>query len=130
MAEGLGAVYRAYISRCRCQAAGLHHPPYHPASSIQHPDFNVSACPSVLSFDRSVSVHLSFVCFAAGLILLYFFVFFPFFDQKRAEHGRRISGPQSQRQNLFWVLYFFHQQLLPPMRCWIWGSVGDGDFNF
>lgn len=73
---------------------------------VQHPGFNVSACPSVLSFDRSVSVHLSFVCFAAGLILLKFFVFF--FYQKRTEHGRRISV--LRRQNLFWVfihLFFF-----------------------
>lgn len=98
MAKGLGAIYRVCVSRCRCpcrcQAAGL-----------QHPGFNVSACPSVLSFDRSVSVHLSFVCFAAGLILLNFFVFFLFFYQKRTEHGRRISV--LRRQNLFWVFYTF-----------------------
>lgn len=70
-----------------------------------YPIFNVSASPSVLSFDRSVSVHLSFVCFAAGLILLIFFSFFSIFcrpKETRRAWEKNLGGPRAD-QNLFRV---------------------------
>lgn len=99
MAKGLGAIYRVCVSRCRCpcrcQAAGL-----------QHPGFNVSACPSVLSFDRSVSVHLSFVCFAAGLILLNFFVFF-FLPETHGAWEKNLGASEAEPVLGFLYIYFF-----------------------